>query len=142
MGYYTDFHGSFELTGKEDVLAGLVPMINAFSEQRHHAPGKVNDYHPDMPRSFWCDWEMSYYTDRSPRHTFKEEYFLGHNGSEKFYCYTEWLQYLIDHFFAPNEVMVNGEVEWVGESPNDRGKIVVKDNVMKVLKAKITYVED
>ena len=136
MGYNTDFLGEFDLIGKEDVLAGLLPMINAFSEQRHHAPGDENEYHPDMPKSFWCDWEMGWAIFE------KNPYFLFHNGSEKFYCYTEWLQYLIDHFFAPNEVMVNGEVEWIGESPNDRGKIVVKDNVMKVLKAKITYVED
>ncbi len=38
-----------------------------------------------------------------------------------------------------NSVKLNGEVEWVGEDPDDRGKIVVKDNVVEVYEARITY---
>lgn len=61
------------------------------------------------------------------------------DGSEKFYEYTAWLQYLITNFFQPWGITVNGEVEFQGEDRDDRGKIVVKDNVVEVLNAHIEY---
>jgi hypothetical protein len=65
------------------------------------------------------------------------------DGGEKFYHYVEWLQYLITHFFEKWDVKLNGEITWVGEDRDeDRGKIVVKDNVVKVLYAITTYVEE
>lgn len=64
------------------------------------------------------------------------------DGGEKFYNYVEWLKYLIVHFFEKWNVKLNGEIEWAGEDINDRGKIVVKDNVVKVLNARIVYEEE
>jgi hypothetical protein len=55
------------------------------------------------------------------------------NGPVKFYDYTEWLEYLINHFLKVWGYTLNGEVEWSGESGGDVGKIYVKDNVVKIL---------
>ena len=61
------------------------------------------------------------------------------DGNEKFYGYVEWLKYLINHFFEPWGIKLNGEVEWTGEDRNDIGKIVVSNNVVEVKEGKIIY---
>jgi len=79
----------------------------------------------------WCQWEVEAEGEK-----------LCWDGGEKFYNYVEWLKYLINHFFSKWGVMLNGEVEWVGEDSKDQGKIVVKDNVVRVKRAVITYEEE
>lgn len=76
----------------------------------------------------WCQWEL---TDSGEQ--------LEWDGSEKFYNYVEWLRYLINNFFAPWGITLNGEIEWFGEDRNDRGKIVVTNNVVETLKASVSY---
>ena len=57
------------------------------------------------------------------------------SGMEKFYSYTEWLNYLIDHFLAPWGYEISGAVEYQGESDDDRGKIkIVKGRAVQVPK--------
>ena len=75
----------------------------------------------------WCQWVMN------------EENELEWDGGEKFYYYIEWLKYLIDKFFQPWGVILNGEIEWTGEDRDDLGKIVVKDNVVNGKQGKIVY---
>lgn len=53
--------------------------------------------------------------------------------NEKFYEYVAWLRYMIDNFFSPAGHKLNGTVEFQGESFDDRGAIVVTDNVVEVL---------
>jgi len=77
----------------------------------------------------WCQWELS------------DDETLEWDEGEKFYYYTEWIKYLIHHFFEPWGIKLNGEIEWDGEDSDDRGKIIVKDNVVKELVAKITFVD-
>ena len=77
----------------------------------------------------WCQWEI---VDDGTT--------LQWDGGEKFYNYVEWLKYLIEHFFSKWDVLLNGEIEW--ESPDDRGKIVVKDNKVKVKVARIIYEDE
>lgn len=50
------------------------------------------------------------------------------NGHEKFYRYVEWLQYLIVHFFVRWGYQLSGTVTWQGETPSDRGQIIVVNN--------------
>ena len=78
----------------------------------------------------WCQWVVNSYDEHDE---------LTWDGGEKFYNYVPWLKYLIEHFFSKWGVKLNGEVEWVGEDPDDRGKIVVKDNVVEVYEGRITY---
>lgn len=76
----------------------------------------------------WCQWIIS---DDGTE--------LKWDGGEKFYYYTEWLNYMINHFFEPWGIKLNGEIEWKGEDRNDIGKIVVIDNEVIIKEAKITY---
>ena len=80
----------------------------------------------------WCQWIVVDWEQY-------DEMILEWNGGEKFYEYIPWLKYLIKHFFEPWGVKLNGEVHWVGEDSNDRGKIVVTDNVVKVYQGTIVY---
>jgi hypothetical protein len=79
----------------------------------------------------WCQWVV---TDDGTE--------LEWDGGEKFYNYVEWLKYLINHFFNRWGVKLNGEIEWEGEDSDDRGMIVVKDNVVKTKRGRIVYEDD
>ena len=67
----------------------------------------------------WCKWIIT-----------KDEnnYYLEWDGSEKFYDYVEWLKYLIDHFFTPNGLILNGVVAYQGEREDDNGHIFIIDD--------------
>ncbi len=60
-------------------------------------------------------------------------------GGEKFYEYVPWLEYLIRIFLRPWGYRLNGEVVWIGGEPDDRGKIVVKENHIVVLHGTVVY---
>ncbi len=85
---------------------------------------------PKGQPGLWCQWVST--ADGSK---------LGWDGGEKFYHYTEWLRYLIEHFFEKWDRKLNGEVCWSGEDSTDLGKIVVVDNEVTVLSGTVTYHE-
>ncbi len=68
----------------------------------------------------WCQWIIN------------DDNELVWDEGEKFYYYVEWLDYLIEHFFAPSGYILNGTVFYEGEDSDDFGKIIVTDNVVKV----------
>ena len=76
----------------------------------------------------WCQWML--YNDGTE---------LGWDGGEKFYQYVPWLKYLIEHFFEPWGIKLNGEILWQGEETNDFGKIIVKDNIVTKKIGRIEY---
>ena len=82
----------------------------------------------------WCQWVV--------REVDEGKQILEWDGGEKFYNYVEWLKYLINHFFEPWGVKLNGEINWRGEETGDMGIIVVKDNVVKIKVAEITYKDE
>jgi hypothetical protein len=53
---------------------------------------------------------------------------LAWSGEEKFYEYTRWLDYLIEHFLKPWGYSLDGEVRWRGEDFDDMGTIVATRN--------------
>lgn len=77
----------------------------------------------------WCNWCIS-----------EDGKYLQWDGGEKFYNYIQWLQYLINHFFNKWDVLLNGEITWVGEGNNDFGKIVVIKSNIDVKIGQITYI--
>jgi hypothetical protein len=77
----------------------------------------------------WCQWVVEG----------DKEQVLQWDGNEKFYSYIEWLKYLINHFFKPWGVKLNGEIDWYGEEKSDMGRISVKNNEVKVFEAVVTY---
>ena len=88
----------------------------------------------------WCQWVPL--QDGSPLKNYtqeedsEEEYegctSIGWDGGEKFYYYTEWLEYLIEHFLQPWGYTLNGVVTWQGEENGDIGKIIVENNKTSV----------
>ena len=71
--------------------------------------------------SLWCQWIPT-----------EDNMGIEWDGGEKFYCYDEWLTYIIDNFLKPWGITLSGEVEYQGEDNDDRGKIIVVDNVVTV----------
>lgn len=97
---------------------------------------------PQGQPGLWCQWvpdtgEMRHWRE-GPDLTACDR--IQWDGGEKFYNYVEWLQYLLDHFLKPWGYVLNGEVEFVGENPDDRGMIVVEQNKVTTKTAVITYV--
>jgi hypothetical protein len=72
---------------------------------------------PSGQPGLWCQWQ--------PR---EDGAVIAWSGGEKFYEYVPWLEYLIDRFLRPWGCVVNGEMIWQGEEPDDRGIITVKEN--------------
>ena len=108
MGYTTEFHGAFEFDRRVD--DELYNFINKFADTRHEEEG--------VP-GYWCQWVINGNK-------------LVWDGGEKFYNYVEWLEYLIDNYFAPNDYVLNGEVEYQGEDYDDFGRIIVTDNEVSI----------
>lgn len=154
MGYTTDFSGSFKLDRPLDIetfnlLKGLSStrrMARNVDEKKYGVEGEfyvkgkgfagqdrdktIIDFNtpPKTQPGLWCQWV--------PNDTGTE---IEWDGNEKFYCYVEWIQYIIDKILTPRKYKLNGEVEWQGEDSGDVGKIVIKNNVVKVKQGHIVY---
>lgn len=77
---------------------------------------------PPTQPGLWCKWTVS---DDGEK--------LFWNGHEKFYYYTEWLEYMINSFFKPWGYVLNGCVSFQGEHDDDKGTIYIKNNVVKII---------
>ncbi len=166
MGYTTDFSGEFTLN--KPLTAEQAAYINKFSGTRRmkrdakrcecmldatrEAVGlpvgiegayftggtgmagqdrdkSILDYNckPHGQPGLWCQWTVS-----------EDNLTVQWDRGEKFYYYTEWLEYLIEHFFKRWGYTLNGEVSWFGEDDSDRGTIYVKDNMVEAVADEIT----
>lgn len=83
---------------------------------------------PKGQPNLWCHWIPS-----------EDGTAIEWDYGERFYDYTDWIAYLIHHFLEPWGYVVNGEVEWQGEDPDDIGKIVVKNNMVSALAGRKVY---
>jgi hypothetical protein len=72
---------------------------------------------PTGQPGLWCQWVVNSLGTE-----------LTWDGGEKFYCYVEWLRYLINQFFHPWGFVLNGSIDWQGEERKDRGTIIVINN--------------
>lgn len=90
----------------------------------------VADYNnpPEGQPGLWCGWIPSEDGDA-----------IIWDEGEKFYFYTDWIEYLIKHFLAPWGYTLSGEITWSGEEQGDIGKVVIVDNAVSVKAAKIVY---
>ena len=147
MGYTTDFSGQFNLNKKLD--PEMHQYLVKFSETRrmkrnlppcygiegeHYVDGSgpfgqgrednIVEYNqpPRTQPGLWCQWRPS-----------QDGKSIVWDGGEKFYHYIEWLQYIISNYLSPKGYVLNGEVEWQGESEDDTGVIVVKHNEIEIL---------
>lgn len=83
---------------------------------------------PDGQPGLWCQWRPN-----------EDGTAIEWDEGEKFYAYTEWLKYLIEHFLKPWGYVLNGDVTWAGADPSDLGMIVVRDNVVTEQAGRIVY---
>lgn len=161
MGYSTDFNGSLELSTAatpEQIeyiknfiysrrMARDVNKLQEIYKGEHGLPGvgygiegeyfckddgnfgqndsdgSIIDFNqpPSTQPGLWCQWTLT-----------EDGKYLEWDGGEKFYNYVEWLKYMIENFFRRWGIQLNGEIKWQGEEMDDRGKITVKNNLVKV----------
>lgn len=107
MGYTTKFKGEFTITPHPS--SEFIEKINLFSSKRHD-----EKQYPGI----WCQWIIN------------SNEKLSWNGAEKFYSYTEWLQFLVDEYFVPQGYELNGKVSYRGERFEDIGVIYIRDNII------------
>ena len=146
VGLPVGVEGGYFVGEGGDYGQGEEPAEN-FWEKYPNDPRKARDEHeryfsetlgitnrngtPEGQPSLWCQWVPS--EDGSA---------IEWDGGEKFYNYVEWLKYLIEHFLKPWGYVLNGEVRWDGESRDDMGIIICKDNVVTKKTAVITYQDE
>ena len=90
----------------------------------------VTDYNspPSTQPGLWCQWTPN-----------EAGTAIVWDDGEKFYYYTEWLQYIITNFLQPWGYTLNGTVEWDGEEPGDIGQIVAENNEVFERQGRIVY---
>lgn len=159
MGYTTTFTNS--LTFNKPVTEELKTYINKFANIRHmkRDVDKLKEIHPNWQNEcykgtlghdaeffvggtgfmgqgkdkdivsynnppfgvpgLWCQWIIN------------DDDELEWDGSEKFYYYVEWLEYLIIHLFEPEGYILNGIIYFQGEDSDDCGYIKVTNNIVE-----------
>jgi hypothetical protein len=126
MGYSTKFWGQFKLDKPVTMahFAELDRMMAAGFTTGARPP--LTDGQPDS----YCGWVLN-----------EDGTAFGWDGGEKFGLYVEWLRHLIERYLKPWGYILNGEVDYQGEGRADLGKIRVTENVVTVLKAKVSFEE-
>ena len=86
------------------------------------AEAGITEYNsaPTGQPGLWCQWAPS--EDRNH---------IEWDGSEKFYHYVEWLNYLIENFLKPWGYKISGEVLYQGEEQSDNGRLVIVAGICK-----------
>lgn len=154
MGYTTDFYGRLKFNKQLSIddKTFLEKLARTRRVARNVDPeyGVEGEFYVDAEGNFGQDFGSDNIIDynRPPRTQpslwlqwvpTEDGWYLEWDGSEKFYNYVEWLEYLIDRVLGPKGYILNGELEWEGEESGDLGKIIVTDNVVEVRRGKVIY---
>lgn len=158
MGYNTDFHG--EVSIEPPLNAEEVEFLKKFNHTRRMDRAKgpyfvdgsgaygqgedpdIRNYNqpPAGQPGLWCQWTP---TDDGSA--------IEWDGGEKFYSAGAWMVYIIEHFLRPGchaqaelpflqaNHTVNGVIYAQGEDSDDKWRLVVEGNRVRVEKAEITY---
>ena len=154
MGYTTDFYGRFNLD--RPLTEAHATYLSRFSETRRMARdpkaveslpdpareavglpiGPEGDFYvgevgsserigvpnynkwPSSQHELWCEWVPT-----------EDNLGIEWNGAEKFYKYTEWLNYLVENFLKPWGYKLTGKIQYKGEGPDDAGWLAIVDGV-------------
>lgn len=144
MGYTTDFSGEFKLNKKlDDKTFQYLIKFNESRRMKRDLPSKygtdgefyvngngmfgqdrerdIVDYNrpPSTQPGLWCQWRP---TDDGMS--------IMWDGGEKFYEYREWIVYIVQNFLAPQGYTLTGNITFQGEDDDDRGTLVMQDNVL------------
>lgn len=96
----------------------FAPISNCYGQDDDGTVLDYNGYKESVHPGLWCQWIIN------------DDGNLAWDDGEKFYNYEEWLNYLIERFFAPLGYVLDGEITWQGEASDDFGTIRVVDNVV------------
>lgn len=88
-----------------------------------HDPSILDYNESGAAPGLWCQWTPT-----------EDNAGIKWNGAEKFYDYTEWLQFIVEHFLKPWGYVLNGTVRWKGEDRRDVGRLVAQENVISAVK--------
>jgi hypothetical protein len=143
MGYTTDFEGF--ITSIKPLPKKIEELINGISSTRRMARdiknyGIEGEFYinndklgvidtnkpPQTQPGLWCNWIYD-----------PSNYRIRWNGTEKFYNYVEWLEYLLNIINIFTECQFSGIILWNGGDKNDCGTIIVKDNQIEIKKFNI-----
>lgn len=122
MGYNTMFEGEFTLD--HELSEEDFQFLYAFGRDWHamqDTGGLIEG---------WCQWVPA--ADRVT---------IEWDGNDGFADYTTWLEYLVQNILAPRGYVVNGEVYWDGEGPEDVGLLKVVNNKVAYVPGTVTYEE-
>lgn len=152
MGYTTELEGIFEVDRELDwETYGLLKGLNQTRRMKRnvgpeygvegefYVQGKgfmgqdkddtvISDSPPSTQPGLWCQWEI-----QDDRKTIKWD------EGEKFYHYVEWISYIVERILEPRGYKLSGEVFWQGEEPDDRGKIVIEENIVNSIEGLTVY---
>jgi hypothetical protein len=155
MGYNTDFSGRVEINppldeaernflekfaGTRRMFRGKGPYYvdnTGMAGQDEEADSIDYNRPPAGQPGLWCQWVPT-----------PDGKYIKWDGGEKFYNASEWMTYIIDHFLKANPIAklphlkphtCNGEIKAAGEDPDDRWKLVVKDNKVSVKRGVVSY---
>lgn len=110
---------------------------------QNHATDRATILEYNLPPAgqpgLWCQWKPGQSYDMETREWRDEGKTITWDGGEKFYGYTEWLEYIIEHFLKVWGYALNGSVNWQGEDQEDIGLIEVKGNVIDIKHGRIVY---
>jgi hypothetical protein len=137
MGYSTDFSGCFTFNKKLDKKTHT--FLTKLAETRR-MKRKVNakygvegEFYVEGGGFMGQDKENNVIDNNNPPSTqpglwlqwvpTKDGKHFEWNGGEKFYCYVEWLQYVMDKILKPAGYSLTGVVHWTGEEGSDIGTI-------------------
>jgi hypothetical protein len=116
MGYTTEFSGKIQLSRK--LTDDEYNLLIEYNEDPDSIPG-------EKPGSY-MQWSPTESKDA-----------IEWDGNEKFYYYTEWLYWILNHLLTIG-ITANGQLYWSGEDAMDVGKITVIDS--KVYSEKFNFI--
>lgn len=111
MGYTTYFEGQINLD--KPLTVKQLRELEELAGDRHEG-----EHFP----SVYCQWVPT-----------EDGEAIVWDGNEKFNEYIEWMEYIIQNFLNHWKIVANGEITWSGDEQGDVGRIVVKDNVVKII---------
>jgi hypothetical protein len=123
MGLQTDFYGQF--TFDRPLTAEHKAILEEFAEEGHELD-PIKAAATGNPPTLYCQWIPT-----------EDGLGLKWDGAEKFYYYSEWLEYLIAHFLKPWGYTLNGAVQYNGWTEGVAGTISVTSNQVTVTREQV-----
>jgi len=145
MGYTTYFDGHFTIDKPVDfetaiLLRGLANTRRVARDIEGYGVegefyvggdwvGVINSNTPPKSQpGLYCQWIL-----------LADNQTIEWDENEKFYDYVEWITYIIEKILKPRGYVVYGEVYWDGEFSDDKGVIIIQDNIITIKHGTIVY---